>query len=412
MGAAASTNGARELRTLHNAITASGISTIHTTLADSTSPMVRIERLAERLIINETLLTKIDSVEPSNKTTLMYAAASAGGEETLAVIKLLQKHTKNREEFLRSVSWRNPSNGLTVLHVCKDGKAAALLLRCGCRNLEDREFINGFTPLQLAAQNDNVDLVAVLHAWGASNEGTQTCRGRSQRATDISLFNTVPERPHGNMCWLVLNDLIPLTRFNGIQYMRCRKIEVALKGFGIDVVVPLIPSASRKRLLEDSNNSSTTDTNGIESFAEKRRDEMQIQHLPIEYQKDAYLFDTDNSGTINVLELKKIVRSKERLRKSEGDHDILADSNRVNAFGGGDVLIQCQQRGLHHHDETHTCSRAVPEMDFSYNPNDYEEWHDPDSFVQKVREKNLLQHFHELLSLLKWLTIFVRFCKS
>ena len=103
MGAAGSTNGARELRDLHNAITASGISTIHTTLADSTSPMVRIERLAERLIINETLLTKIDSVEPSNKTTLMYAAASAGGGETLAVIKLLQKHTKNRRIFTKCI---------------------------------------------------------------------------------------------------------------------------------------------------------------------------------------------------------------------------------------------------------------------------------------------------------------------
>ena len=67
-----------------------------------------------------------------------------------------------------------------------------------------------------AAEQDDGE----AHAWGASNEGTQTCRGRSQRATDISLFNTVPERPHGNMCWLVLNDLIPLTRFNGIQYMR------------------------------------------------------------------------------------------------------------------------------------------------------------------------------------------------
>ena len=98
MGAAASTNGARELRNLHTAITASGISRLNTTISDvdQSNHLIRIERLAERLLIREQLMVPIDAVEPGHKTTLMYAAAGAGGEECLAVVKLLKKYTKTK----------------------------------------------------------------------------------------------------------------------------------------------------------------------------------------------------------------------------------------------------------------------------------------------------------------------------
>ena len=101
MGAAASTNGARELRNLHTAITASGISRLNTTISDvdQSNHLIRIERLAERLLIREQLMVPIDAVEPGHKTTLMYAAAGAGGEECLAVVKLLKKYTKTKVSF-------------------------------------------------------------------------------------------------------------------------------------------------------------------------------------------------------------------------------------------------------------------------------------------------------------------------
>jgi hypothetical protein len=310
---------------------------------------------------------------------------------------------------------------LTTLHVAKDGKAAAVLLRSGCRCLETRDFENGMTPLQWAAFNNNVELLAVLHAWGASNQGsTENQVGknslRAPAATDIALWNTVPERPQGNLCWLVLHDLIPLTRFIGIQFMKSAKVQSALERFGVEVTTPCIPMVHQRKSPGDGHRESSIrgeggggggegegegegeggddgDMGDSERFQQNMKatfsaksDVLEIKYLPAEYKADAHLFDTDASGNIGIGELKKIIRIKERLKLVQGDHDILCDTNRFNAIGGGDSLVQCQQRALHHHNSEYfdPVNRQDPRMAVEMDATKYLVWVDPETLKEKI----------------------------
>lgn len=399
MGAAASTSGSRELRGLHSALTKSGTTnrTVNMSDLEKNSHMARIDRLVDRLILAERTeasesneigepIVRIDQIEPGYKTTLMYAAATAGGEECLAVIHLLRKHAISDDHFIRALSWRNPQTGLTVLHAARDGKAAAVLLRAGCQCLETREFEYGMTPLQWAAKNDNVNKLAVLHAWGATNRGPPETATNNHTATDIALWNTVPERPYGNMAWLILHDLISMSRFSGIQFMMSPKISKVLQDYGVDDIPP--PPLPDRRNPGDGHKEKNTTT----TYTQHKSDYLEIRHLPAEYKRDAHLFDTDHSGRITVDELKKMIRLKEKLRGIEGMDDLLIDRSRFNSIGGGDFHIQCQQRGISLEkvdDETKDVNlqqrtrRSPPTFSCDLNPDLFEFWEDPESKIPK-----------------------------
>ena len=407
MGAAASTSDSKEFRDLHTALTASGNANRTTNMSDidDGAHFGRIERLANRLINAEKSMSKnhnnirIDQVDPGYKTTLLFAAAAAGGEECLTVIRLLRKYSSTKELFLRALSWRDPTTGLTTLHVAKDGKAAACLLRAGCKCLETREFKQGLTPLQYATFNDNADLVSVLHAWGASDNGPPNTEMPfvKNRATAIALFNTVPERPQGNLCWLILHDLIPLAGFIGVQFMTSPKISELYVQWNIEEVpVPM-------NVLEEDE-----DVEGDARFDQNtlatKRDLIEIKYLPEKFKEAAYLFDLDASGTITMDELKKMIVLKERRR---GDTAKI-DTSPCNAYAGGAVLVQANQRQREKNSNNETKeslwnARHQPSAytmrgeDEEYNEDKFDTWHDLDKDVPKYETTSVNIGFNATL---------------
>ena len=346
MGAAASSNGALELRALHNKITQSGVQSRRTNMTDLECD--RFAPLIEAFFLSPNVDPKaLCSPEPTYGSPILFAACKAGGEETLCVVRLLRRVCAGDDRlFKSSLDWRD-ANGISCLHAARDGKVAAVLLRAGCSRLESRDFISNLTPIQMAARNDNVDLVCVLHAWGATNDGPQNTLVAGMAptsATDIALWQTVPERPHGNLCWLVLYDLVPLSRFGGIQWLKSSRVGRILRD---SKVFDYAADGNIGSGYQTGMRASRLFPNGREA-ARSAPDTLDINCLPEEFRKAARAYDVCCSGKICISELKKLVRSQQRMKKFEGDTDILvADSARFNSIGGGDTLIQCKQRNLH-----------------------------------------------------------------
>ena len=343
MGAGASSDGALEMRALHNAISASGKASSQSTMNDllDTHHLARFDHLVDRFLQASSNPQSLTEIERTYGTPLMYCAAKAGGEEILAIVRLIRRACVNDQDFQRALDWRDAA-GLTLLHVARDGKVAAVLLRAGCSHLESREFNSQLTPIQLASKQDKVDLVAVLHAWGASDEGPEsTATSDSRNATDIALWQTVPERQNGNLCWLCLFDLVPLSRFQGFQWLNSEIIRGILEHAGIR------DTLQDKNLNEKFQRPSRLFPEGREN-ARTVPDAIEIECLPEEFREAAEVYDVDRTGKICLSELKKIVRSKQKVRSFQGDTDILvADNARFNSIGGGDVRIQCRQRNFH-----------------------------------------------------------------
>ena len=142
----------------------------------------------------------------------------------------------------------------------------------------------------------------------------------------------------------MLYDIIPLSRFGGIQWLQSSRIGRILRESGIydhgaegNVGAGSIVGQRSSRLFP----------NGREA-ARSVPDTLDISCLPEEFRHAARAYDVCCSGKICVSELKKLVRAGQRLKKFEGDSDVLvADSARFNSIGGGDTLIQCKQRNLH-----------------------------------------------------------------
>ena len=410
MGAAASTGGSKEFRDLHNALVASGTEarTLNLTDLEFGTHFGRIEKLALRLITAEQSIgdsVRIDQVEPGYGTTLLFAAAAAGGEQCLTVIKLLRKHSPSYEIFLRALSWRHPESGLTCLHVSRNGKAAASLLRAGCKCLETREFKLGMTPLQWATMKDNHDLVAVLHSWGATDNGPYTTEkpNMKNRATAIALFNTVPERPKGNYCWLILHDLIPLARFTGIQFMNSSKIGDMLRSWNIvdlrgDTNLPVskkITLFGIESCLEDEKGRAVQeqeDQKFEENMQTTQRDLIEIRYLPEEFKEPAYLFDLDGSGTITIDELRKMVRLREH-RKGE---KIEIDEDRFNTLAGGEVLVRASQPRIKMSGETKLENTLMPTR---RTKDELDHWYDHEEFIPKYKTTTIKLPFAAALQM-------------
>ena len=348
MGAAASADGRLELRALHNAISQSGVQNRTTNLSDlnDTHHLIKFDHIVESYLKSpEVDPTGLTEPEPTYGTPILFAASKAGGEETLAVVRLLRRVCVDDRDFQRALDWRD-KDGMSCLHVARDGKVAACLLRAGCSHTESREFLTNLTPIQMAARKDNVDLVATMHAWGASDDGPPNTLVKGMaltRATDIALWQTVPERLNGNLVWLVLYDIVPLSRFGGIQWLNSEQIGRILHKSGVrDNVNARIVAGG----------SGAVRTSSI--FPEGREatksipDSLRIECLPEELRDAARAYDVCCSGKICVSELRKIVRNRQKTKKFGDDKDILvADTARFNAIGGGDTLVQCRQRNLH-----------------------------------------------------------------
>ena len=253
---------------------------LHSSIVRRSGPQAML-RAAENLDPSYVMAKRIHG------ETCLFAAAKAGALECLCMVQILKRAALSDAEFRAALDWRHPESGLTPLHVCTTGEAAAVLLLSGSRHIETRESVYGMTPLLWALNEVNADVVAVLRAWGASIE-LRDFSGR--KAMDIAWWRSMPPTRRGKKCLAVIRGDADLNIFTGCQWLESEKIAKELSVAGI--TVHTLPSGLPHVDLSKTVIVDTIEDEGL--------------------QNEAALWDVDHSGSITREEFDDIMQRRKR----------------------------------------------------------------------------------------------------